>query len=88
MTIAPRHEIMAMLNTGKTQSAIARHFTVTPQAISQAVKREGSGVAVRGVLLHLPAEVTSWLAAETPPGATISDMIRAIITDAHAEATQ
>lgn len=39
------------------------------------------------LLAGLPADVRDWLAAETPPGATVEQVVIAIILDAYAEDT-
>jgi hypothetical protein len=42
----------------------------------------------RGLWVGFPAPVRAWLKAETPDGATVADLIRAIVQDAHDDAKE
>jgi hypothetical protein len=42
----------------------------------------------RGLWVSFPAPVRAWLKAETPEGATVADLIRAIVQDAYDDAKE
>jgi hypothetical protein len=42
----------------------------------------------RGLWVSFPAPVRAWLKAETPQGATVADLIRAIVQDAYDDAKE
>jgi hypothetical protein len=41
-----------------------------------------------GLRVSFPADVRAWLKAETPEGATVADLIRAIVQDAYDDAKE
>jgi hypothetical protein len=45
----------------------------------------GESNSLGRLLRSLPPEVDAWLKAQVPPDSTITEMIRAIITDAYYE---
>ncbi len=96
-----RNEVYRRIRQGQTQAEVAAALGCTPARINHITAAVRSGASIRSriagvstgggmfqLVRGLPEPQAQWLLDQVPPGATLTETLRAIIADAWAEDAQ